>query len=490
MEATTAETRPLFTIQLKAYLTSPQQELFEKWTNSLRPLYNLGLGLLYENQQRNWRKKSAKELNKIDPQLNIPDDFDPYPVEWHWTKALPECDWLSKEENEVRNKDKTFALACRIVNRDGYFSIPYRTYWHVEDPKKITKNNCYTNKWLENSGLLPQWQVERLIDVPMKVRQACIMMHLLEAWKRYEDPKNNTRKLKFKSRRFPVTSLPYKQTEGIKFYPEANDCLLLGKEFGLIKFRGLHNRNKGEIQPRTGSLAKKADGYYLNLVFYTDIQSLPDNNNRVGIDPGIVTLLTLSNGRSVPNPRFLKQGYERLQKLQRSLARQEKGGSNWRKTQQLLAKVHKKIADRRKYYAKKVSTHLVSEYDAIAIEDTKLVNMVRAPKAKKSEDGKGYEQNGRKRKAGLNKAIQDAGIGQIRTMLESKASNHPNREIVRVNAKNTSRRCSRCGHTEKENRETQASFKCLKCDLSINADLNAAINMEMEAFGYLDPKDE
>ncbi len=89
--------------------------------------------------------------------------------------------------------------------------------------------------------------MDRLIDIPMKIRQACITMHLLEAWKRYEDPKNNTRKLKFKSRRFPVTSLPYKQTEGIKFYPETNDCLLLGKEFGLIKFRGLHNRNKGEM---------------------------------------------------------------------------------------------------------------------------------------------------------------------------------------------------------------------------------------------------
>lgn len=56
--------------------------------------------------------------------------------------------------------------------------------------------------------------------------------------------------------------------------------------------------------------------------------------------------------------------------------------------------------------------------------------MVRAPKAKKSENGQGYEQNGRKRKAGLNKAIQDAGIGQIRAMLESKASNHPNREVL------------------------------------------------------------
>ncbi len=59
MEATTPETRPLFTIQLKAYLTSPQQELFEKWTNSLRPLYNLGLALLYENQQRNWRLSAS-----------------------------------------------------------------------------------------------------------------------------------------------------------------------------------------------------------------------------------------------------------------------------------------------------------------------------------------------------------------------------------------------------------------------------------------------
>ncbi len=422
-----ADTQAHITIQMKAYLSETQTALFDKWTHALRPLYNLALALLYEEQQRRWRVNQKFLKNYLDKDSletylkQIENDPDIYPVEWHITKALPEGDYLNQEENEARKKDKTKSLACRIVNRDGNFCVPYRSNWHIEEPGKVAKDNSFTGKWLDSVGitLLTLWQRENIKNVPAKVRQACIQMHLMEAWKRYQ--KGDFRKLKFKSKRNPVISLPMKQTEQIKFHPEASDCLLLGKEFGLIKFRGLHNRHQGEIQPRNGSLTKKADGYYLNLVFQVEHKSLPDSDLQVGIDPGVVTLLTLSNGKCVRNQRFLKENYRQLILLQKKLSRQEIGGKNWQKTQDSLAQVHKKIADRRKYNAHKVSTYLVDQYGRIAIEDTKLTNMVRTPKAQKQEDGKGYKHNGAKAKAGLNKSLHDAGIGQIKAFLESKA---------------------------------------------------------------------
>ncbi|ACK68059.1 transposase IS605 OrfB [Rippkaea orientalis PCC 8801] len=475
------------TIQLKAYLSTTQTALFENWTDSLRPLYNLALGLLYEEQQRRWRTnqkflKNYLDKSSLQTYLNeIENKPDIYPVEWHITKALPECDWLTKEENEVRKKDNTKSLACRTINRDGNFFTPIRPYWHLEEPQKLAKFKCFTNQWLISCNLLTNYHLQKLLNVNMKVRQSFISMNLMEAWKRYQ--KGDFRKLKFKSKRNPVISLCNKQTNRIKFDPEANNCQLLGKEFGLIEFRGLHNRHQGQIQPRNGSLTKKADGYYLNLVFQVEHKPIPDSDLQVGIDPGLVTLLTLSDGKCISNQRFLKENERHLTVLQKKLSRQTPGSKNWEKTKKALAKIHKQTADHRKYYNHKVSTHLVNKYGAIAIEDTKLTNMNKRPKAEKREDGKGYEHNGAKAKAGLNQSFHDAGLGQLRAFLESKANSYENRHIERVRANYTSQKCSRCGHTDSENRLTQASFHCLKCGLEMPADLNAAINIEQTAFG-------
>ena len=83
-------------------------------------------------------------------------------------------------------------------------------------------------------------------------------------------------------------------------------------------------------------------------------------------------------------------------------------------------------------------------------------------------------------KSGLNRSMLDQGLGQLRTMLEEKAKER-GRVVIPVDPKNTSRRCSVCGHTDPDNRQSQELFRCVQCGHSENADVNAAKNILLSA---------
>jgi transposase len=122
----------------------------------------------------------------------------------------------------------------------------------------------------------------------------------------------------------------------------------------------------------------------------------------------------------------------------------------------------------------------VSEYQYIAVEDTKVKNMVRKPKAK--PDGKGgYLHNKAKAKAGLNKSLHDVAIGKTKQYLEMK-SKASQREFKKVPAPHTSQGCSQCGYYSKKFRPSQAVFKCLNCGHGDNADTNASTVIRNIAF--------
>ena len=117
--------------------------------------------------------------------------------------------------------------------------------------------------------------------------------------------------------------------------------------------------------------------------------------------------------------------------------------------------VFQEIVSTRKLFAHKTSTYLLRTYGTLAIEDLKLASMVRRPKPKPAEDGSGtFLSNQAAAKGGLNRSMADAGLGQLRTMLEEKGKKR-GRNVVRVDPKYTSQRCSVCGHTEAGNRPSQ-----------------------------------
>lgn len=194
----------------------------------------------------------------------------------------------------------------------------------------------------------------------------------------------------------------------------------------------------------------------------------------VGIDLGIASFLTTSDGKHVPNPRPLAVVAERLAEAQRSLAR-KKRGSNRRKAVRKVAALHGKVRRTRLDHARKTALALVRDHDVIVHEALKVADMTHRPKPRPAEDGT-YELNGAAAKAGLNKSIHDAGWGVFLKALRDKAE-EAGRVVIEVNPRHTSQRCAECGHVAAGNRATQAVFRCLSCGHEAHADINAAINI-------------
>ena len=194
----------------------------------------------------------------------------------------------------------------------------------------------------------------------------------------------------------------------------------------------------------------------------------------VGLDMGTVTTVTTSDGDHLKMPRLLGPGEaQRKRRLQRQLARQQRGSSRRERTKHQIATLAAKEADRRKDWVEKTTTALVRDYDTICIEDLKVKNMVRSARGTIEYPGKNVRQ-----KAGLNRSIQSQAWALFRRRLTDKATNSTSPvELVAVNPVHTSQRCSECGYTAAENRESQAVFRCRSCGYSANADVNAAINI-------------
>lgn len=195
----------------------------------------------------------------------------------------------------------------------------------------------------------------------------------------------------------------------------------------------------------------------------------------VGIDLGVMSFFTTSDGKHVPNPRPRAAAADRLAAAQRNLARKKRGSNRRRKAVHAVVKLHTKMRRTRLDYAHKTALALVGDHDVIAHEALLIDNMKLRPKPRLAEDGT-YKPNGAAAKAGLNESIHDAGWGNFLRILHAKAE-WAGREVIEVNGARTSQRCSRCGHAAEENRPSQAVFKCLRCGHQAHADVNAAINV-------------
>lgn len=200
---------------------------------------------------------------------------------------------------------------------------------------------------------------------------------------------------------------------------------------------------------------------------------LSDTGSVVGIDVGIASFLTTSNGVQIHNPRHGRRGADRLATAQRALARCKRRSNRREKVRERVAAAHGKIRRQRLDHAHKTALWLVRAYDLIAHEDLRIVNMVRSASGTVDRPGTNVAQ-----KVGLNRAILDAGWGVFLNVLASKAES-AGRVIVAVNPRHTSQRCpvETCGHVARENRLTQAGFRCVACGYAGHADVVGATNI-------------
>ncbi|WP_405947711.1 transposase [Streptomyces prunicolor] len=208
----------------------------------------------------------------------------------------------------------------------------------------------------------------------------------------------------------------------------------------------------------------------------------PATGSVVGIDLGIASFLTDSNGVHIANPRHARKAAAKLEVAQQALSRFPRRRAkdrtrNHQRAVDNVAQIHGKVRRQRLDHAHKTALSLVREHDFIAHEDLKIRNMSKAPAPKPDLEKQGsFLPNGAASKAGLNRSIADAGWGLFLAILNAKAES-AGREVMAVDPRNTSRTCPECGYTAKENRRTQEKFHCLSCGHRAHADVVGATNV-------------
>ena len=204
---------------------------------------------------------------------------------------------------------------------------------------------------------------------------------------------------------------------------------------------------------------------------------LPMTGRQAGIDLGIVSFATTSDGEHIDNPRCARASAGRLAAAQRRLQLARRGGKNRAAKRETVAARHRKIANQRKDFHHKQARELVARYDLIVVEDLKIANMLRRARPVPDPDKPDMLlPNGARAKTGLNRSISDAGWGQFVSILRAKAE-EAGRAWIEIDPRHTSDGCERCGHTARANRVTQAEFACQSCGHTAPADEHAARNI-------------
>ncbi|SDT74998.1 putative transposase [Actinoplanes derwentensis] len=231
-----------------------------------------------------------------------------------------------------------------------------------------------------------------------------------------------------------------------------------------------HRKTEGVI--KTISIKREGRRWYL-ILSCDDVPepAFAHTGRSIGVDMGIASFLTTSDGVHVTNPRYGRRTAARLAAAQQALARRKTRSRRRGKARDRVAALHAKVRRRRLDHAHKTARWLVENYDVIAVEALSITNMTRSASGTADQPGTNVAQ-----KTGLNRSILDAGWGVFLTVLRAKAES-ARRVVVEVNPANTSRTCPLCGHCARENRLTQADFRCMSCDYTDHADVVGAINV-------------
>ena len=211
-------------------------------------------------------------------------------------------------------------------------------------------------------------------------------------------------------------------------------------------------------EPSTVTVKLSPSGRWsVSLLVDIEIEPLPESPNTVGIDLGITSLIALSTGEKVANPKGFKTKRAKLRKAQKSLSRKQKGSNNRYKSRLKVAKIHAQISDARQDFLHKLTTRLVRENQTIAVEDLAVKNMMK------------------NRKLAL--AISDASWGELVRQLEYKC-NWYGRTLVKIDCWfPSSKRCGSCGHIVDKLPLNVREWDCPKCGAHHDRDINASKNI-------------
>jgi putative transposase len=212
--------------------------------------------------------------------------------------------------------------------------------------------------------------------------------------------------------------------------------------------------------PSTVTVKLEPSGRWFVSLLVDDptVKPLPPKEKKVGIDVGISSLLTTSDGQKIANPKYFNRLYQKLKSVQKELSRKTKGSSNRSKARLKVAKIHAKIKDARTDFLHKLTTDLVRANSVIAIEDLGIRNMVKNHK--------------------LARSISDAAWGEMFRQLEYKCEWY-GRTLVKIDQFfPSSKRCHHCGFVMDKLPLDIRTWDCPSCNTKdIDRDINAGKNI-------------
>jgi putative transposase len=233
--------------------------------------------------------------------------------------------------------------------------------------------------------------------------------------------------------------------------------VFLAKSLEPLAIRWSRTLPKG-AEPSTITVKLSPSGRWtVSLLVDVEIKPLPGSPNQIGIDLGLTSLVALSSGEHVANPKGFKAKRQKLRKAQKALSRKQKGSNNRYKARLKVARVHETISDARKDFLHKLTTRLVRENQTIAIEDLAVKNMLKNRK--------------------LSLSISDASWGELVRQLTYKCDWY-GRTLIKIDRWfPSSKRCGNCGYIVEKLTLNIRAWDCPQCGTHHDRDLNAAKNI-------------
>ena len=309
----------------------------------------------------------------------------------------------------------------------------------------------------EQAAMWREWRNECPEDNPLRLLNMSagqqVLRRLDKAYHQFF--KGGRGRPRFKGYRH-FNSVSYKRGDGAQL----RDGKLYVQNVGLLKVKWHRTLPDGVLKNIV--LVRKASGWYMLLqVEVKDVQLEPSTNPPVGVDVGVHHALALSDGTVINSPRYLKQSLKRLRVLHRRVTRRKRGSRRRAHAVHQLAKELEHVANQRRDWWHKVTRWLVETYGVVALENLNLAFMLRNDK--------------------LSRASHDIALGLFYNLLDYKAES-AGVQVVRVDPRNTSQLCSGCGELVPKALSVRV-HECASCGLTMDRDVNAALNILYRAYG-------
>ncbi|SFP16548.1 transposase, IS605 OrfB family, central region [Actinomadura madurae] len=345
-------------------------------------------------------------------------------------------------DEQAAELSRTFGCVRMVYNR----ALEERTRaWHTEQRRvSYSETSAMLTGWKRTSELMFLSEVS---SVPLQ--QA--LRHLQAAFTAFFEKR--AKHPRFKSRKKSRQSAEYTRSA----FTFRDGRLRLAKMSEPLAIKWSRPLPDG-AEPTTVTVSLDAAGrWFASLLCEDTIVRPPSVDRAVGVDAGVTSLVTLSNGEKITNPRHGHQKRKRLSRAHKDLARKRKGSANREKAKRKLARIHAQIADRRRDFLHKLSTRLVRENQTVVIENLNVAGMVR--------------------NRSLARVISDAAWRDLRAMLEYKADWY-GREVVVVDRWfPSSKLCSVCGYKAAAMPLHVRAWVCAFCGTGHDRDINAAKNI-------------